>query len=152
MDRTLSWFKKKIVDFLTSTLLRTQKTTLLSKVRRRFFSNFVAFQKTQTLNHKVKIRYQNKMFSFISHALNYIGTTCGQIHFRGWFVNRIYDQLFYFVKTFDATMGSKIILEKHLNLTLYAFSNTMFTQFYVCFFLKPNYFKKHHFLSSFLLT
>ena len=41
-------------------------------------------------------RYQNKMFPFISHALNYIGTTCGQIHFRGWFVNRIYGRLFFF--------------------------------------------------------
>ena len=59
------------------------------------------------VNDKVKIRYQNKMFPFISHALNYIGTTCGQIHFRGWFVNRIYGRLNYFVKTFDATMESK---------------------------------------------
>ena len=36
-------FWKIFVDFLTSTLLRAQNTTLLSKVRWRFFSNFVAF-------------------------------------------------------------------------------------------------------------
>ena len=36
-------FWKIFVNFLTSTLLRVQNTTLLSKVRRRFFSNFVAF-------------------------------------------------------------------------------------------------------------
>ena len=37
------FLKKIFVDFLTSTLLRAQNTTLLSKVRQRFFSNFVAF-------------------------------------------------------------------------------------------------------------
>ena len=36
-------FLKIFIDFLTSTLLREQNTTLLSKVRRIFFSNFVAF-------------------------------------------------------------------------------------------------------------
>ena len=37
------FLKKILVNFLTSTLLRAQNTTLLSKVRQRFFSNFVAF-------------------------------------------------------------------------------------------------------------
>ena len=36
-------FWKIFVNFLTSTLLCAQNTTLLSKVRRRFSSNFVAF-------------------------------------------------------------------------------------------------------------
>ena len=38
------------VDFLTSTLLRAQNTTLLSKVQWRFFQILWPFQKTQTLN------------------------------------------------------------------------------------------------------
>ena len=46
-------FLKIFVNFLTSTLLRLQNTTLLSKVRRRFFQ---IFQKTQTLN----IQWKNK--------------------------------------------------------------------------------------------
>ena len=36
-------FWKIFVDFLTSTLMHRQNTMLLSKERRRFFSNFVAF-------------------------------------------------------------------------------------------------------------
>ena len=43
-------FWKIFVDFLTSTLLRAQNTTLLSKVRRRFFQILWPSQKTQTLN------------------------------------------------------------------------------------------------------
>ena len=42
-------FWKIFVDFLTSTLLRAQNTTLLSKVRRNFFRIFWTSQKTQTL-------------------------------------------------------------------------------------------------------
>ena len=44
-------FWKIFIDFLTSTLLRAQNTTLLSKVRRRFFQILWPSQKTQTLNH-----------------------------------------------------------------------------------------------------
>ena len=36
-------FWKIFIDFLTSMVLRAQNTMLLSKVKRRFFSNFVAF-------------------------------------------------------------------------------------------------------------
>ena len=43
-------FWKIFVAFLTSTLLRTQNTTLLSKVLRRFFSNFVAFSENPKFN------------------------------------------------------------------------------------------------------
>ena len=47
---TCSHFLKKIfMDFLTSTLLRTQNMKLLSKVRRRFFQILWPSQKTQTL-------------------------------------------------------------------------------------------------------
>ena len=42
-------FWKIFVNFLTSTLLRTQNTMLLSKVRRRFFQILWPSQKTQTL-------------------------------------------------------------------------------------------------------
>ena len=44
-----TFFKKIFGDFLTSTLLRAQNTTLLSKVRRRFFQILWPSQKTQTL-------------------------------------------------------------------------------------------------------
>ena len=43
------FFLKVIVDFLTSMQLRAQNTTLLSKVRRRFFQILWPSQKTQTL-------------------------------------------------------------------------------------------------------
>ena len=42
-------FWKIFVDFLTSTLLRAQKTTLLSKVQHFFFQIMWPSQKTQTL-------------------------------------------------------------------------------------------------------
>ena len=45
-----SW--KIFVDFLTSTLLHTQNMTLLSKVRWRFFSNFVAFSENPNFTQK----------------------------------------------------------------------------------------------------
>ena len=42
----------KIFYFLTSTLLPAQNTTLLSKVQRRFFSNFVAFSENPDFKKK----------------------------------------------------------------------------------------------------
>ena len=42
-------FRKFFINFLTSTLLRTQNMKLLSKVRRRFFQILWPSQKTQTL-------------------------------------------------------------------------------------------------------
>ena len=50
---TCPHFKKKVfVDFLTSTLLRAQNMTLLSKVWWRFFSNFVAFSENPNFTTK----------------------------------------------------------------------------------------------------
>ena len=46
-------FLKIFVNFLTSTMLRAQNTTLLSKVRRRFFQILWPSQKTQTLQNLV---------------------------------------------------------------------------------------------------
>ena len=43
--------KKIFVGFLTSTLLRAQNTTFLSKVWQRFFSNLVAFSENTNFNY-----------------------------------------------------------------------------------------------------
>ena len=48
-DVNLFW--KIFTDFLTSTLLRAQNTTFLSKVWQRFFSNLVAFSENTNFNY-----------------------------------------------------------------------------------------------------
>jgi hypothetical protein len=70
-------FWKIFVDFLTSTLLRTQNTTLLLKVRRRFFSNFVAFSENPNFKGGFKseeagdfFRCQNRYSKSLSWAEN----------------------------------------------------------------------------------
>ena len=65
-------FLKIFVDFLTSTLLRAQNTTLLSKVRW-FFSNFVAFSENPKFN-----TLQNSKFVFCKKS------PCSRIHYTVW--------------------------------------------------------------------
>ena len=60
-------FLKIFVDFLTSTLLRTQNTTLLSKVRRRFFLNFVGFSENPNFTNSLVFVYcRTSLFITIS--------------------------------------------------------------------------------------
>ena len=59
----LHLFWKIFVNFLTSTLLRAQNTTLLSKVRQRFFQILWPSQKTQTLTDvKMKLWRNHQLY------------------------------------------------------------------------------------------
>ena len=48
------YFLKIFLNFLTSTLLCAHNMTLLSKVRWRFFSNFVTFSENPNFNHRLR--------------------------------------------------------------------------------------------------
>ena len=56
---------------MTSTLLRTQNTTLLSKVRRRFFQILWPSQKTQTLkpHTKIAILFQKRFQPILNNLM-----------------------------------------------------------------------------------
>ena len=84
---TCPHLKKKIfVDFLTSMLLRAQNTTLLSKVRQRFFSNFVAFSESPNFKFDLfaKISILIKLNNYVDIFLSIlIGAKVGQIGYDG---------------------------------------------------------------------
>jgi len=92
-------FLKIFVNFLTSMLLCAQNTTLLSKVQRRFFSNFVAFSENpnfpigltsariEMICMNKKHLYSNYIQTYFSYVLGSSSIrTCQILNIRGCFL------------------------------------------------------------------